>query len=105
MSPLTLYWFVPWLRKHIIEQVRHRHVSLWSFKRGDVVCLPWCSTCGAYDHVGVILRVKREAEYAHARVRFACKRGDDEVGTLFLKRVLPPYAKEVLDLQLAMKRK
>lgn len=105
MNDLTRYWFVRWLRLNNIERLRNEHVARWSFNEGDVVCKVWCSACSAADHPGVLLKLVRGPGRTYARVRFACKAGEAEVGTLFLRRVLPPYSKEVLDLRRGTKKR
>lgn len=97
MTPLATYFFVPWLRRHNIENLRAEHVAKWAFNKGDIVVQGWCSRCGAPDHYGVVLRVWREGR-GRALVWFVCK-GKEEVGTSLLKRALPPYPKAVLDLK------
>ena len=99
MNDLARYWYTPWLRLHNIERLRAAHVARWAFKVGDVVTREWCSPCGLSDHYGIILRLTRGHAGTRALVRFTCRVGETEIGTLFLRRALPPYPKEVLTLQ------
>lgn len=97
-SLLAKYWSTPWLRSKGIDMLREEHIARWAFTPGDIIVRPFCGLCGQANHYGVVM--ERTPGQDFARVRMACKNGKAfRVGVRFLKRPLPPYPKEVLDLR------
>jgi hypothetical protein len=99
-------WFVGWLRRNAIEELRAEHIADHSFAVGDYVVREWCSLCGQPGHYGRIIKLRRrKGGKTQATIRLSCQAEPVTVGTRLLKKVLPPYPKEVVEMRAAAKRK